>query len=205
MEKCGVAIERIINMSMSTMTPDGEQKIPAGWAGQIDSALSLESRRPLENRTVTEALQAIDHDMEYLENLRSSLTGYGMSKICPTDLTDATTDGGMVLGAREKNPSIKGTLAEKMGNLKKNLKTRTITGSEDAKPWVAIKENWEQMDSGMFFLEIICGTYDAAIIYKINDSLGSGVIFGYAGFRHVEFSGGKWRLISLSREGAKEF
>lgn len=113
-------------MSMSTMTSSGETIIPNGWAGQIDSVPSLESKRPLENRAVTEALQAIDHDMDYLENLRSSLNGYGMSKICPTELTDATTDGGMVLGAREKNPSIKGTLADNIEEIKDLLKSSAV-------------------------------------------------------------------------------
>ena len=91
-------------MSMSTMTPSGEAMIPNGWTGQIDSKPSLESKRPLENRAITEALQKIDRDIEQLLQLRASLTGYGFSKICPTEITTVTEDEGLVLGAKEKNP-----------------------------------------------------------------------------------------------------
>ena len=60
-------------MSMSTMTPSGEAMIPNGWTGQIDSNPSIESKRPLENRAITEALQKIDRDIEQLFHLRASL------------------------------------------------------------------------------------------------------------------------------------
>lgn len=107
-------------MSMSTMTSSGEAMIPNGWTGQIDSKPSLESKRPLENRAITEALQKIDRDIEQLLQLRASLAGYGFSKICPTEITTVTEDEGLVLGAKEKNPAVKGTLA--------HLLNETITG-----------------------------------------------------------------------------
>lgn len=98
-------------MSMNIMTPDGEFAVPAGWAGQADSELSLESTRPPMNRAVTEALQTIDHDIEQLLGLRASLTGYGFGKICPVNVTDVTRDDGTVCGGFEKNPAMVGSLA----------------------------------------------------------------------------------------------
>lgn len=109
-------------MSISAMTHSGESHIPNGWTGQIDSEMSLESGRPLENRKITEALQVIEHDIEQLLQLRSSLTQYGLSKICPNDFVTATENNGMVLGAKEKNSTIPGTLARKIENSETKVK-----------------------------------------------------------------------------------
>lgn len=105
-------------MSMSTMTTDGELMVPNGWTGKIDSSMSTESKRPLENRIITNALQKIDRDIEQLFQLRASLTGYGFSKICPTEITTVTEDEGLVLGAKEKNPALEGTMANETEKLK---------------------------------------------------------------------------------------
>ena len=60
-------------MGISTMTLSGETHIPNGWTGKIDSKPSLESKRPLENRAITEALQKIYRDIESLGNQISLL------------------------------------------------------------------------------------------------------------------------------------
>lgn len=43
--------------------------------------------------------------------LRSTPDTYGMARIAPTGLTSATDDNGLVLGAKEKNAAVNGTLA----------------------------------------------------------------------------------------------
>lgn len=97
-------------MSMSTMGANGEIQIPNGWAGQIDSEPSLESRSPLENRVITGKFQEIDYDIEQISQ-KASTEDYGLSKICPVVTTDVTSPAGLVLGAFEKNESITGSMA----------------------------------------------------------------------------------------------
>lgn len=123
-------------MSMNIMTPDGEFAVPAGWAGQADSELSLESTRPPMNRAVTEALQVIDHDIEQLLGLRASLTGYGFGKICPVNVTDVTKDDGTVCGGFEKNPAVVGSLANRIEATKKDTR---YTYSENT---AHVSTNW---------------------------------------------------------------
>lgn len=118
-------------MSMNIMTPDGEFAVPAGWAGQADSELSLESTRPPMNRAVTEALQVIDHDIEQLLGLRASLSGYGFGKICPVGVTDVTQTEGLVCGGFEKNPNMEGSLAYVAAQIEeKRNEVSTVLNSE---------------------------------------------------------------------------
>lgn len=72
--------------------------------GPFDDALSTESENAPQNKVVANAL-----------SVKSSLTEYGMSKICPVETNDATESNGLVLGAVEKNALVEGTLAHSTG------------------------------------------------------------------------------------------
>lgn len=76
--------------------------------GPFDDALSTESENAPQNKVVTNAL-----------SVKSSLTEYGMSKICPVETTDVTENNGLVLGASEKNPSVLGSLSNQIKETKK--------------------------------------------------------------------------------------
>lgn len=104
-------------MSMEVMTPEGGLQIPNGWARRPDQQLSLESDNSIANFAVTEELQNIQGYINRLEAMKASLTEYGMGKICSTNLVDVTEDNGIVLGGKEKNPSIEGTLANAISSL----------------------------------------------------------------------------------------
>lgn len=86
-------------MSMSTMTPSGETTIPNGWAGQIDSVPSLESKRPLENRAITEALNKIDNDIEKLN---------GMFKVANVVFDETTASANNPIDFQKELPSFYG-------------------------------------------------------------------------------------------------
>lgn len=98
-------------MSISQFGESGEKPIPAGWALPPDRELSLDSRNAVGNDIITAELQKINHDIETLLELRASLSGYGLAKIAPASLTDATQESDLACGAFEKNAGIPGTLA----------------------------------------------------------------------------------------------
>lgn len=108
-------------MGISTMTLSGESHIPNGWTGQIDSKPSLESKRPLENKVITEALNKIDNDILQLLLLRADLSGTA-GLVTLTDAADVTETDGLALSAREKNPTIPNSIANQISELKNLLK-----------------------------------------------------------------------------------
>lgn len=201
-------------MSMSTMTPDGELMIPNGWAGQIDDTLSLDSNRPLTNKAITEALQTIDHDIEQLLQLRSSLSQYGLSKICPTDLTTATEDNGLVLGAKEKNPAIEGSIMNRVeGNvnyIKQNFYSfdnngKFIKSNEDLNTYMQLGKyfcnNYEITNSLLNcpfkndVFTLIVQYYSSGIYFVVKQTI-TAEISGFIYNRiHSGIDFGKWRVI----------
>lgn len=160
-------------MSMSTMTTDGELMVPNGWTGKIDSSMSTESKRPLENRIITNALQKIDRDIEQLFQLRSSLSQYGLSKICPTELTTVTEDNGLVLGAKEKNPAIEGTLANISKKIVQNKVINIYKASIDVQ---SINGLYYKYFKSVFLEE---GIEESKVLsVTLNDFVGASEMFG---------------------------
>lgn len=86
----------------------------------LDDFLSTVSSNAVMNRVLTNALNRLEQLENETRALRSTLTEFGLSKICPVDVTDVTEDNGMVLGAKEKNPSIEGTLSNFLNKIDKN-------------------------------------------------------------------------------------
>lgn len=84
---------------------------PNSFLFPVDDFLSLISSNAVQNRIVTAALERLEQLENETRALRASLESFGLSKVCPVDLTDVTEDNGMVLGAVEKNASLTGTLA----------------------------------------------------------------------------------------------
>ena len=91
----------------------------------IDDYPSLVSSNAVQNRIITTAINQIRtlaeqnaQIIEQIQDLRSTLETFGMSKICPVETTDVTENNGIVLGAVEKNASIEGTLASSISALK---------------------------------------------------------------------------------------
>ena len=84
---------------------------PNAFLFPVDDFLSQISSNAVQNRIVTAALERLEQLENETRALRASLESFGLSKICPVDLTDVTEDNGMVLGAVEKNASLTGTLA----------------------------------------------------------------------------------------------
>lgn len=87
----------------------------------FDDYLSLYSSNAPQNRIVTAMLNQIkalaEQNAQLIEDvkeLRARTDTYGLSKICPVDVTDITEANGMVLGGWEKNPAKSGTLANKI-------------------------------------------------------------------------------------------
>ena len=85
--------------------------------GPFDTELG-DSDNAVQNRVVKAAIDRIDQSIAEALALRASLTGFGLAKICPLDLTDVTEDNGMVLGAVEKNASVSGSLANEINATK---------------------------------------------------------------------------------------
>ena len=85
--------------------------------GPFDNALSPESENAVQNKVIETEVKKLDKAISDAVALRASLTGFGMGKICPTDLVDATEDNGLVLGAKEKNASVSGSLANQIETL----------------------------------------------------------------------------------------
>lgn len=87
-------------------------------ASPIDSILNKKSKNAIENKAVAEAIEQIESDIARLEGLKASLSQYGSVKLSSaTDVTDST---GLALPATEKNPSIEGSLANRIESLSKN-------------------------------------------------------------------------------------
>lgn len=95
--------------------------------GPFDPALSPESENAPQNKVVDAAVARLDQAIADAVALRASLTGFGMGKITPVDVTDITEADGRVLGGFEKNPAVAGSLANLLENLSGRLKLLTST------------------------------------------------------------------------------
>lgn len=84
---------------------------PNSFLFPVDDFLSLISSNAVQNRIVTAALERLEQLENETRALRASLEQFGLAKICPVDVTDVTEADGLLLGAFEKNPAVKGTLA----------------------------------------------------------------------------------------------
>lgn len=94
----------------------------------FDDYLSLYSSNAPQNRIVTAMLNQIKalaeqnaQLIEDIKELRARTDAWGLSKICPVDVTDITEDNGMVLGGWEKNASKAGTLANRIEENRQKL------------------------------------------------------------------------------------
>lgn len=107
----------------------------------FDDYLSLYSSNAPQNRIVTAMLNQIkqlaEQNAQLIEDvkeLRARTDTYGLSKICPVDVTDITEANGMVLGGWEKNESVAGSLANKIGvtnqKLANYIKTKYVEGTD---------------------------------------------------------------------------
>ncbi len=94
---------------------------PNSFLFPVDDFLSLISSNAVQNRIVTAALERLEQLENETRALRASLESFGLSKICPLDLTDVTEDNGMVLGAFEKNPLVEGSIASLLNKLEKSV------------------------------------------------------------------------------------
>lgn len=84
--------------------------------GPFDAALSEESENAVQNKIIAAQVARLDQAIADAVALRASLTGFGMGKITPVDVTDITEADGRVLGGFEKNPAFAGSLANKIEN-----------------------------------------------------------------------------------------
>lgn len=80
----------------------------------LDDFLSTVSSNAVMNWVLTNALNRLEQLENETRALRSTLTEFGLSKICTVDVTDVTEDNGIVLGAKEKNAAIDGTIANEI-------------------------------------------------------------------------------------------
>lgn len=92
--------------------------------GPFDAALSEESENAVQNKIIAAQVARLDEAIADAVALRASLTGFGMGKITPVDVTDITEAYGRVLGGFEKNPAFAGSLANKIEN--KSIKTSCL-------------------------------------------------------------------------------
>ncbi len=101
---------------------DKNGKVPSDQLPKVvavDSEMSKESENPLQNKVITEQIEALTKAIEDATALRASLEAYGMVKLCDSEaVTDST---GLALPATEKNASIEGTLAYQLSQLNTDL------------------------------------------------------------------------------------
>lgn len=102
-------------------------KVPTEQLPQVvtvDSEMSKESENPLQNKVITEQIEALTKAIEDATALRASLEAYGMVKL--TDSSAVTDSTGLALPATEKNASIAGTLANQISQLNTDFENHTI-------------------------------------------------------------------------------
>lgn len=109
----------------------GEAEGTNGLAIIVDKELNENSVHAIRNSAVAKAINAanalIAENQRLIaetQALRATLDSFGLSKICPVDVTDVTEANGMVLGAWEKNASVEGSLANNI--IKSTINTHFI-------------------------------------------------------------------------------
>lgn len=92
-------------MSISIMTKDGLANIPTLSGG---------------GHGILERISGLEHKVAQIENTNATTDTYGLAKIsAATDVT--RNDSGLVMGARENNPSLDGTIANRFGKLESRI------------------------------------------------------------------------------------
>lgn len=111
----------------------GEAEGTNGLAIIVDKELNENSVHAIRNSAVAKAINAanalIAENQRLIaetQALRATLDSFGLSKICPVDVTDVTEANGMVLGAWEKNASLEGTLGNKIKLLENQSKWNLV-------------------------------------------------------------------------------
>ena len=89
--------------------------------GPFDGELSEESDNAVQNKVLAAKMAQLDQAIADVLALRAGLETFGMAKICPVGVTDATEANGMVLGAFEKNPALEGTLGYGLRAVKESI------------------------------------------------------------------------------------
>ncbi len=97
-------------MGLSTMTPEGELRIPMQGSPSPEVLARLEF---LESTAAS--LQ------QEINELKGSIAGEGYGLVKLSDRTDITDTSGIALSARQNNPSIAGTLANSVYNVMSDL------------------------------------------------------------------------------------
>lgn len=97
-------------MGMFLMTPTGEQKVPAGGG--------------VANIELLTRLDVIENEIQILKK-KATENEYGLAKI--SEASDVTeSDNGLVLGAKEKNANIDGSIAYNIEKVKENGIVKTF-------------------------------------------------------------------------------
>ena len=104
-------------MSLSIMTSQGEINVPTHSGGGVNLEL-LNRIEELENK-VKQLTDRI--------STKADRSNYGMTKI--SDSSDVTEVTGFSLPSREKNPTLEGTMANKMERIKESISVRNIVFS----------------------------------------------------------------------------
>ena len=95
------------------------------------------------NKEIVDRIANAEKRIDVIENKNATENEYGLAKICR--LSTVTEDNGLVLGAREKNPAVSGTLANKLANLNgayrvRKTHTQEIVYSAASFTWQAISD-----------------------------------------------------------------
>ena len=76
------------------------------------------------NKDLLNRIATLEEEVSQLKRQKAGKTEYGLSKI--SDLTDVTTDGGLVLGTKEKNATIPGTIAHNIEAARASLSSQIL-------------------------------------------------------------------------------
>lgn len=176
--------------------------------GPFDDALSDESENAVQNKIISAEVERLDQSIADALALRASLTGFGLGKVCPVGLTDATEANGLLLGAFEKNASIEGSISNEIkenteniqkipAQIKSNLYMDSFT-AEPQKPWTALKNNWEKFPAdSSFVIRIDASWAFSAIVFKLDEGYGSALIQGYMGNYMCRVFNGEWQYQNM--------
>lgn len=83
------------------------------------------------NKELLDRISLLENEVSKLKQQKASKTEYGMAQI--SDSTDVTTDVGFVLGAKEKNAAVNGTIANKISQVEEQI-GKIVIGSLVVKP-----------------------------------------------------------------------
>ena len=76
------------------------------------------------NKNLLNRIATLEEEVSQLKRQKAGKTTYGLAKI--SDLTDVTTEDGLVLGTKEKNATIPGTIAHNIEAAKDSLSSQIL-------------------------------------------------------------------------------